>query len=92
MVNLSINLSPNRQCRSCGFNARSPYLVCAVHPTGPEQRQCPDFESLTPAAQPCSGNAAKAPAVAEAWTSFWGPTDDEWLAFWELDDADDVPT
>ncbi len=82
MVNVSINLSPMRQCRSCRFNARSPYLVCAVHPAGPKQRQCSDFESLTPIAQRPSGSSPQAPALEPDWMSFWGPPEDEWLAFW----------
>ncbi|WP_228040622.1 DUF6464 family protein [Nodosilinea sp. LEGE 07088] len=82
MVNTSINLSPNRQCRSCRFNARSPYLLCAVHPMGPKQRQCPDFESLMPVAQPSSSSLPKTPAVEPDWMRFWGPTEEEWSAFW----------
>ncbi|WP_228054114.1 DUF6464 family protein [Nodosilinea sp. LEGE 07298] len=91
MVNVSINLSPNRQCRSCRFNARSPYLVCAVHPTGPKQRHCPDFESLMPASERSShGNSAKPPAMEAEWMMFWGPTENEWLAFWDQDDIHDL--
>ncbi|MGB3202573.1 MAG: DUF6464 family protein [Nodosilinea sp.] len=88
MVNVSINLSPNRQCRRCRFNARSPYLVCAVHPSGPQQRQCPDFESLIPAPQPPSqGDSHQSPPALEAeWMMFWGPTEDQWRAFWEPDE------
>lgn len=88
MANISINLSPTRQCRSCRFNARSPYLICAVHPTGPEQRQCPDFESLTPLAQQPSNGPPQAPAIEPAWMQFWGPSEDEWLAFWGPEELD----
>jgi hypothetical protein len=31
-------------CTRCRFYARSPYLVCAEHPTGVEGDSCPDFE------------------------------------------------
>ena len=30
-------------CEDCGYYADSPYLVCALHPTGPEDN-CPDYE------------------------------------------------
>ncbi|WOD40355.1 DUF6464 family protein [Nodosilinea sp. E11] len=83
MVTPSINLAPRRQCRNCRFNARSPYLVCAVHPSGPSQRQCPDFESLTPVVE----QPRVYPAAVEAdWMQFWGPTEAEWLAFWNAED------
>ncbi|WP_228037521.1 DUF6464 family protein [Nodosilinea sp. LEGE 06152] len=82
MVNVSINLSPTRQCRSCRFNARSPYLVCAIHPAGPEQWQCFDFESRAPIAQRPSASPPQAPAPEPDWMRFWGPPEDEWLAFW----------
>ncbi|MGG6242875.1 DUF6464 family protein [Nodosilinea sp. AN01ver1] len=89
MVNVSINLSPTRQCRSCRFNARSSYLVCAVHPTGPEQRRCPDFESLSPVAQHPSSSSPPAPAIEPNWMRFWGPSEAEWLAFWGSEDLDE---
>ena len=31
------------ECDRCLNNARSPYLVCADHPTGSEDNFCPDF-------------------------------------------------
>lgn len=31
-------------CSRCRFYARSPYLVCAEHPTGVDESHCPDFE------------------------------------------------
>lgn len=31
-------------CSSCRFNAHNYYLVCAVHPAGPNGDTCPDFE------------------------------------------------
>ncbi|WP_397443253.1 MULTISPECIES: DUF6464 family protein [unclassified Phormidium] len=86
MVNVSINLSATRQCRSCCFNARSPYLVCAVHPAGPEQRRCPDFESLTPVAQRPSDSSPQTPVMEPDWMRFWGPSDEEWLAVWGTED------
>lgn len=90
----SINVLPNRQCRSCRFNARSPYLVCAVHPAGPEQRQCPDFESLHSETQNSNAGENHGSPTAQSsfqgveaeWMSFWGPTDEEWLAFWESEE------
>jgi|YNPMSStandDraft_2_1061718.scaffolds.fasta_scaffold13392_2 rubrerythrin len=33
------------QCDRCDFFAHSPYLVCALHPAGPEEQPCRDFES-----------------------------------------------
>jgi len=33
------------QCDCCNYNAQSPYLVCAVHPSGVDDDYCPDFES-----------------------------------------------
>jgi hypothetical protein len=33
------------QCDRCNYNAQSPYLVCAVHPSGVDGDYCPDFES-----------------------------------------------
>lgn len=30
-------------CPRCQFFAQSPFLVCAVHPRGPEGGYCPDF-------------------------------------------------
>ena len=35
------------QCDRCQFNAKSNYLVCAVHPDGVQGDRCPDF-SLDP--------------------------------------------
>ncbi|MEP0908850.1 DUF6464 family protein [Leptolyngbya subtilissima ST-M1] len=90
MVNVSINLSSTRQCRSCRFNARSPYLVCGVHPAGPEQQRCPDFEPPTPVAQRPSGNSPQAPAIEPDWMRFWGPSDEEWLTFWGPEELDDI--
>ena len=84
MVNISINLSPTQPCRSCRFNARSSYLVCAVHPAGPEQRRCPDFEAR--AAQRPSDSSPQAPAIEPDWMRFWGPSAEEWLALWEPED------
>ncbi|MBW4651664.1 MAG: hypothetical protein KME20_01180 [Kaiparowitsia implicata GSE-PSE-MK54-09C] len=88
MVNVSINLSPTRQCRSCRFNARSPYLVCAVHPAGPDQRRCPDFEALTPVDQHPSDSLPQAPTPEPDWMRFWGPSDEEWLTFWGPEDLE----
>ncbi|MFN3926731.1 MAG: hypothetical protein ACK4QL_05285 [Pseudanabaenaceae cyanobacterium] len=34
-----------KQCNNCDFYAHSPFLVCALHPAGPETVPCPDFES-----------------------------------------------
>ncbi|AFY62777.1 DUF6464 family protein [Synechococcus sp. PCC 6312] len=31
------------QCQSCQMNAHSNYLICAIHPTGPGEKQCPDY-------------------------------------------------
>ena len=31
------------ECDRCLLYARNPYLVCAVHPTGPNDDTCPDF-------------------------------------------------
>ena len=31
-------------CDRCKYYARSPYLICAEHPTGVEGEHCPDFE------------------------------------------------
>ncbi|WP_279308375.1 MULTISPECIES: DUF6464 family protein [Cyanophyceae] len=90
MVNASTNLSPTRQCRSCRFNARSPYLVCAVHPAGPEQRRCPDFESLTTVVQRPSGNLPQASVIEPDWMRFWGPSDEEWLTFWGDEDLNEI--
>ncbi|WP_242026965.1 DUF6464 family protein [Phormidium tenue] len=89
MINVSFNLSPTRQCRSCRFNARSPYLVCAVHPTGPEQQRCPDFESCASVAQRPRGSSQQVSAIEPEWLRFWGPSEDEWLAFWESEDLDE---
>ncbi|NJK34586.1 MAG: hypothetical protein HC919_06330 [Oscillatoriales cyanobacterium SM2_2_1] len=37
---------PNYQpCTHCGYFAHTVYMVCAVHPHGPEVLPCPDFES-----------------------------------------------
>ncbi len=33
------------QCDRCDFFAHSPYLVCALHPKGPLEHPCRDFES-----------------------------------------------
>lgn len=38
-------------CDRCQLYARTPYLICAVHPTGVESAPCPDFH-LDPAAAP----------------------------------------
>jgi hypothetical protein len=39
------------ECDRCLLYARNPYLVCAVHPTGPNTNTCPDFRE-NPDAQP----------------------------------------
>jgi hypothetical protein len=31
-------------CEDCSYYADSPHLVCAVHPTGPVEADCPDYE------------------------------------------------
>jgi hypothetical protein len=33
-------------CDRCHLDAHSPYLVCSVHPTGPEGDSCADFEAV----------------------------------------------
>ena len=33
-------------CDRCRFFASSPYLVCALHPGGPETDICPDYSEL----------------------------------------------
>ncbi|MBE9180265.1 hypothetical protein IQ268_17010 [Oculatella sp. LEGE 06141] len=33
------------ECNRCRFNANSSYLVCAVHPSGPDGDRCPDFQA-----------------------------------------------
>jgi hypothetical protein len=30
-------------CSDCQYNARSGYLLCALHPAGPPRDPCPDF-------------------------------------------------
>ena len=37
------NLRKLPECKRCQFNARSQYLVCAVHPNGCKENQCIDF-------------------------------------------------
>jgi hypothetical protein len=39
------------ECDHCLLYARNPYLVCAVHPTGPKAGTCPDFQE-NPNAEP----------------------------------------
>jgi hypothetical protein len=36
------------KCDRCRFHARSPYLVCAVHPEGPESDRCLDHRPQHP--------------------------------------------
>ena len=35
-------------CDRCQLYARTPYLVCTVHPTGIEGDHCPDFQPVPP--------------------------------------------
>lgn len=35
-------------CDRCQLYAHTPYLVCAVHPTGVESDRCPDFRPVPP--------------------------------------------
>ncbi|PSN15856.1 hypothetical protein C7271_20580 [filamentous cyanobacterium CCP5] len=86
---IEINLSPNRQCSRCQYNARSQFLVCALHPTGPEERECPDFKALSLSSQDSSQDElldGQLPPPSnpfeEEWMRFWGPTEEEMLAFW----------
>lgn len=90
MDNVSTDRSPTQQCRSCRFNARSSYLVCAVHPSGPKLRQCLDFESLKPLAQSPSGRSPQALAIEPDWMRFWGPPENEWLAVWGAEELGEV--
>jgi len=39
------------ECDPCLLYGRNPYLVCAVHPTGPNADTCPDFRE-NPDAEP----------------------------------------
>ena len=41
-------------CDRCRLYAHSPYLVCSIHPTGPENDTCTDFETMD-VRQPLSG-------------------------------------
>lgn len=35
-------------CDRCQFYAHTPYLICAMHPTGVEGERCPDFRPIPP--------------------------------------------
>lgn len=72
------------KCDRCRFHARSPYLVCAVHPEGPESDRCRDFEPLSPEQQALRGGY---------YAGDWLPmpldhvfSEEEWLAFWGPED------
>lgn len=78
MVNFAPRrFSQGRQCRTCRFNAHSPYLVCAVHPAGPEVNPCPDYEGCVYSTEP------ELPAELLA---FWAAIDEELLSFWGPED------
>ena len=36
------------ECHRCQFYAHSPYLVCAVHPSGADSDRCLDFRPSSP--------------------------------------------
>lgn len=36
------------ECDRCQLYAKSPFLVCAVHPEGPPNQNCLDFRPVTP--------------------------------------------
>ncbi|HEY9763296.1 MAG TPA: hypothetical protein V6D07_12275 [Trichocoleus sp.] len=73
-------------CDRCRLCAHSPYLVCAVHPNGPDFKPCPDFEECPPDQQ--------RPLMGGYFYDNWLPLltnsslhEDEWTGFWISEDA-----
>lgn len=75
---------PQPSCDRCRYYAHNPYLVCALHPSGPESRPCRDFEAA-PADQPTSNQAWYYPA---SWLPLaYRRADDNWTAFWTAEEG-----